>query len=643
MSGRMFRRTIHVVVLPAVVATVCGAVAAQDPDIVARVDRKTVYQGESLLCEVTVSNVEAPTAPSLDALNETFQVESLGQSTQSQQSISVVGNEISRVVNESTVFRFRLTPLQTGTLIIPALSVSVDGSEITSQEISIRVVEPAQQDIVLMELSSDRERVYPTQPFTVQLKIAVRKLPGDLSDRNPLSVQQDDPVRLTASWLTDESLPAGLEPKISWRESLEPLVSTTRRGGMRINNIGQQSVSMFFGGGHTTFLPKYADVSYPDLQGEPAEYIEFTIERQFVPMQSGSFHFSPARMKGVFATEFTTRLQGEEIYALSNDLTVMCRDVPLEGRPESFSGGIGAFQVDAQLAPTDATVGEPVTLSMKVMGEGTIADLRPPDIESIDGVAEQFRTYEVTEKTTEDGKVFTWSLRPLSDRVREFPAIDYAYFDVNAEEYVTVSTEPIPVSVRAASTLSSSDIVAPQPSRGGSGGGLEVNEAGLFANHTALSGLRNDRVATAKWIMLWCSMIVGYLIVSFEIRRRQRLSADPGILRRRNAQKRASEALNMVASAAGNDANVSAEVLSRIVAGLISDFCGAPETGMTPADARLALESVGVDADLCNRTVGFMEECDAARYGSDPVDSSQLVTSCRQLVSELGQELRGKC
>ena len=64
---------------------------------------------------------------------------------------------------------------------------------------------PKQQDLVVPEIKTDRQRVYPTQPFEVTLRVLVRPLP-DGSDRDPVGPLRRSPPHLEINWV---DLPAG--------------------------------------------------------------------------------------------------------------------------------------------------------------------------------------------------------------------------------------------------------------------------------------------------------------------------------------------------------------------------------------------------------------------------------------------------
>lgn len=627
-----------------------SAMAQEQPELIAQVDRQDVYLGESIIYNVTVNHVDNPSVPTLSGFDD-FYVESVGRQSLNSQQITIINGRRSQVIRRGMLFQFRLTPRTAGAITIPAPTATVDGDEITGREIPISVVAPEEQDTVILEVTSDRAAVYPLQTFTMTLKLLVRTLPGELSDRSPLSVQADDPVRLILPWFDDEKLPDSIEPLKSWREILEPLSGASNRGrfdGLQINNIGSQSAFSFFGGNRkAVFLPKSKVVTRTMEDGTDIRYSEYTLMRSFRSKMPGDYTFAPCNIKGTFGTAFDGQsLDGSDIYAISDPVSMTVRNVPVDGQPPSYIGGIGAFEISSDVTPRSAAVGDPITLSVTIQGEGTIKDLRAPDIAVLDGINDEFRVYESTEETVSNGKTFTWSLRPLSDDVTEFPAIPISYFNVETEKYISVESSAVPLEITVAKQLAAADIQSNPATRFAElQNSVELNDAGLFANYTSLNMLRSYDTRIGGWLPVWASMIGGFCAVNFALRRRQRRNADPSIQRKQNAATRAKNVLSDAVTSAGSELAVPPDTLSRLIAGLIADFTNRTEAGLTSTDAAEVLSAIGVNHGLRDRVVSFMNTCDAARYGASTAEetSSLLVTDCRILMNDLSRELAQRC
>ena len=620
-------------VLIAAICLIAGTaadLAAQSAELIVDIEKQEIYEGESVLYRVTLNHVANPSAPKLDGFDD-FQVGTLGEQSLDSRQVTIINGRRSEIVRRGRQYNYRLTPTKSGTLTIPAPTATIDGKVLTGRTITLKVIPPGDQDSVIVEFSTDRSSVYPMQSFELSLTIAVKDMPGEIKDRDPLTVQPKPPA-LDVAWLDDDRLPEGIEPEKRWREILEPLVS--RRGnGFQVNNIGTSSVFSLFEDDATGFYPEPRRTTRQDANGEDAGYWEYQFSRKLIPHKLGTYEFPTVTLRGTFADRIENgQLVGQRIYALARGLEIAVKDVPFNGRPDSYIGAVGTFDVKAELAPTTARVGDPMTLTVTLAGQGTLDDARPPVLTDVSGIEQAFRTYDATEESGKNSRRFTYSLRPLSTDITEFPAIPLSWFDVETDKYVTASTKPIPVTIREAETLAGSEIVSAPPETAGTSGDLEASEGGVFANDSDLSSLRNEAMRPARWVAAWSVMILCWAVAVFGIRRVQRIREDPALLRRRAAASRAHSVLSEVTTG-------SCESLRRAVSGLIADFANVPEAGLTPKDAAGHLASLGVAGELSVRTEKFLNDCDAARYGASP-DVSRMQTEAKELVEHLVAELR---
>ena len=615
--------------------------AAQEPQLIVEIGKREIYEGESVLYRVILNHVDNPSTPVLEGF-DSFSVQSLGEQSLDSRQITIINGRRTEIIRRGRQYDYNLTPLQSGILTIPAPRANVGNQVLMGRVVTLRVIPPADQDLVILDFRSDRTSVYPMQPFELFLTIAVKELPNRFSHRDPLSVQGQPPV-LTIPWLDDDQLPEGVEPENNWRDILQPLIS--RRGnGFQVNNIGSSSVFSLFDDRATGFHPRPERTTRTDANGNDVQYWEYRFLRRLVPRQQGLYEFGPITLKGTFADKVEKgNLEGRSVYAVAKTVDVTVRDVPLEGRPASYIGAVGSFQVSAELSPEAVRVGDPMTLTLILSGQGTLVDARPPAIDAIPEIAQAFRTYDATEETKATTRRFTWSLRPLTASIVEFPPIPVSWFDVDTDQYVTRHTNRIPLVVREAETLSDSDIVAAASERVPTAANIEASAGGVFANDAGPSSLRNEIVRPGWWVLIWAGMLSAWLVASFGITHLRRVRDDPAILRRRKARSRARSALDEADSAlqSGNRRE-SCDAVRRAVTGLIADFACVPESGLTGRDAADHLKVLGIEKNLQTRTQQFLDSCDAARYGAASDGVATLCSDAGKLVDELVETLRRK-
>ncbi len=616
--------------------------ADREPAVIADVDRRQIYQGESVRYTVILNHVQNPSPPELRGFDD-FSVTPLGErSLNSVQSFTINGRTTT-VERRGREYSYRLTPLRAGLLRIPAPVAMVDGKQLSGNELTINVVPPQEQDVAVLEITSDRRSVYPMQPFSVTLSILLKELPNPFSDEDPTRVEFTRSLQIP--WVNDERLPGGLEPSGDWQRWLMPLKSL-QGFGFSINNIGEREIFSLFRDRprSSSFHPKPRKVYRPDQSGQEVGYWQYDFTRQFIPKRSGRYTFGPVTLKGTFATDIDEqgRIRSkEDIYAVARPIVVTVKDVPEQGRPDSYIGAVGKFRLSAELHPKKAKVGDPMTLTLTLSGEGTLDEAYPPDLARVAEIAQQFKVYEATEETQGDARQFTYGLRPLKEGIEQFPAVPVSYFDVSTDRYVTLRTDPIPIEVTKADRFSSRQIVAARRNSSAAGDNVQVRQEGIFANITDLGAVRDESVRPVYWLAGLAGAIGLYLVVAAVVWQVRRRSGDVALRRRQAAHSRARTRLRQAMVELKSDRlRQAADHVQAALVGLVADMTDLPEAGLTPRDVEKQLRAFRVEQDLADRVNRLLETCDAARYGTSDAAMSNFDHEAQQLIKPLTRQLK---
>lgn len=132
----------------------------------------------------------------------------------------------------------------------------------------------------------------------------------------------------------------------------------------------------------------------------------------------------------------------------SDVVSIRVDELPGEGRPASFGGGVGQFSIVAAADKTELKAGEAVTLTVKVEGRGNVSALAEPKASWPAGV--EVYDSKGRAKTTARGigeKIFEIILIPRQAGNVVLPPLEFSYFDPVTRRYVSKSTEPMSLSV----------------------------------------------------------------------------------------------------------------------------------------------------------------------------------------------------
>ncbi len=618
----------------------CQRLNAAPPQIVCSVSEEQVFLGESMTFQVDVQNTENPIAPNLSALNEQFEVEFMGEQSRNQTTAMFSGGRLSQSNLLSHVYQYRLTPKIAGFIEIPAVTAMIDGKKRTSNKVAVRILEIPKQDTVVAEILLSHTKVYPTQSFSVKLRILVKPIAEPSPD--PLQPLRRSPPQLQINWLKPAK---GLKSNES-NEWLQPLLSKNNVG-FTINEVNLQSGSLFARERLAVFSLFNGRKTLNGLEGQPIEYFVYELEREFEAEKVGTYTFGPATVKGTFVTGFSGRqYDSERIVAIATPVNIEISEVP-SPRPNNFTGGIGSYSVSASATPNKLRVGDPLTLTLQFVkgkNSGSLELISAPDLNSVPEIADQF---EVVDKNPvgrleNDTKKFAYGLRAKRAGVT-IPALSLSMFDPTSEKFSSVTTDPIAIDVSEASSIASGDLVG-SIGTSKSVADIKMRAEGIYHNITDVTQIRNERVDLLeglKWIAgLWlCTGIaIGSLLTvrgkSSNAERQRRVSA------RRIAKSRLNAA-NAYANQ-GKHSESLREVRAAIF-GLVADTGNQIADGLTTADVNAAMSAAKVPIEDQAKVQKLLERIESAEYGAaDTTDTTLILKDALKLVDRVSPFLERK-
>lgn len=497
---------------------------------------------------------------------------------------------MTRIVNgrrstETTVgIRFEAIPRRTGDFTIPPFLVTIGGKEYRTAPVRFTASVSETGDLLLVRVTGSPERPFVGQRGTIDLEIAIRAY------RDPkLGVLLDE----GAMWsLVDaRSSDWGI-----WFPALQQLESERRR-------------------------PRGLDRT---IDGQ--EYLVYTVSKEFDPIAAGTPDIGEVRVRMNYPTAlrrgndlfFENRLTlaaSRPISAAPAAIDVEVRSPPVEGRPPSWNGAVGDFEIVAVARPTEVSVGDPITLSIRIAdrsGEAGLEGVLAPPFADQPGFARSFRVPRDAPAGTVEGdaKVFTQTVRALDDGVREIPPVEFAYFNPATETYEVVRSKPIPISVKPSAiarlevgTPAAVPADEPRPESPPKGPRPTVP----FAEADAGPG---PRIVAIGPVGLGLFALPPIAVATFALlaRRRAAEARNPGARRARLARRTCEARL-----AAARDR----AALGDALLGFVADRAGMAEGAATRGDAIELLRRSGTGEAVVAELDAFLRACERARFVAD--------------------------
>ena len=124
---------------------------------------------------------------------------------------------------------------------------------------------------------------------------------------------------------------------------------------------------------------------------------------------------------------------------------------PLPQRPANFSGGVGKFNISAQINKSEVKANDPITIRVVVGGVGNLKLIKQPVV----NFPKDFDKYDakVTDKTkltqngVEGNMIYDFLAVPRNQGRYVIPAIEFVYYDVEANAYKTIKTQSFTLDV----------------------------------------------------------------------------------------------------------------------------------------------------------------------------------------------------
>ena len=327
------------------------------------------------------------------------------------------------------------------------------------------------------------------------------------------------------------------------------------------------------------------------------------------------------------------------------------KPLPVVGKPEGFTGAVGKYTMDVLAKPTKLKVGDPITLTINIRGEGNIQTIGEPLL-APEGMKD-FKAYNFEAKVTITGrgrgikgeKLFNKVIEPQSEDSGVIPGISFSYFDPELEKYKTITHAPIPIEVEH------SEIEIPiHLSVEGAGmtkGQVKILTKDILPIMSDLYSFENQRSAIYKSpFILAIVFIIPILIVVACIyvqRQRELLHSDVGYARKKRAMAHAQQHLSNARELLQLD-NPSEfyAALAKTILKHIADKLNVTPAAVTSDNIYDILEKRGVSDDVIKELRQCLESCDYGRFSSGHLSKTQMestLDTTEQVIMHLEKQL----
>lgn len=520
----------------------------------------------------------------------------MGPSQSTSTSMSIVNGSVSR--SQSTTYTFILKAVKEGQFTIPAARVTVDGKQIVSNAVTIKVIEASasvpqsgtQQGTTSQGQSSNNADIIITQSL----------------NRN--SVYAGEPVVLTT--------------KIYTRASLQ-----------QISDIKSPDLTNFV----SSDLSGNTQLQFQQEVRNGVIYQAAVASKQLlIPQKSGKLTINPTEYEfvvkersrtsaGGFFGGFFDDVQLVKRKVQSNSLSLDVKALPSIN--QKTSGGVGNFKFNVSVEPTDVQVDNSVLVKLSVSGEGNLKLLSMPKPH----FHSDFDTFDPNENVSVDATVNGYKgtrsaeylVIPRREGDFEIPEISFVYFDPQQGKYVTRTQGPFTIHVSKGDGQSSQ-------------GGNAVTFSGTTHEQVQYVGkdlryvhtdtnlaMRHSFFVLSPLFFMCIILPLGIFAVIFILFRKKIAdSMNVSGVKRRRANKAAMKRLKTAARYMKEQKREAFfDEVMRALWGYLSDKLTLPLSVLTKDNAKEEMQKHNISADAADAFMQLLDTCEFARYA--PVEMAQ--------------------
>ena len=516
-----------------------------------------------------------------------------GPYTSSESSFQMVNGHTSS--SSSITYTYTLYAAKSGVYNIPAAHARVGGKQISSRPAKVTVVGSAQGR------GNNSPKMHEDDNYQPHMKAAGSAISGrDLFIKvsaNKKKVYEQEPILLTYKvyTLVDLTQLEGKMPELTGFHTQEiPLPQQKSFHIERVNGKPYRTVTW----------SQY--VMYPQMTGK-MEIPSITF-KGIVVQQNRSVDPFEAFFNGGSGYVEVKR----NIVAPSIKIDVL----PLPHKPANFSGGVGKFNISAQLNKNELKAGDPLSLRIVVGGIGNLKLIKQPVV----NFPKDWDKYDpkVTDKTKltsnglEGNMIYDILAVPRNQGHYTIPPVELTYYDTSLNQYKTIKTQSFEIEVAKGDGSRSSvvDYSKDQPK--------DIKD--IKKGEAELHSVDNFFFGSVGYLMSLLIPFAAFVALLVIFHKRAIDNADLVKMKGKKANKIATKRLRQANKLmlAGKTNEFYDEVL-RALWGYVGDKLNMPAEKLSRENISEKLQSHNVDDNTISKFLSAIDDCEMMRFApGDP-------------------------
>ena len=312
--------------------------------------------------------------------------------------------------------------------------------------------------------------------------------------------------------------------------------------------------------------------------------------------------------------------------------------LPLPSRPADFSGGVGHFNLSAQLNKKEVKSGNPITIRVVVSGAGNLKLIKKPIIQIPKGFeAYDVKTTDKTQLTTkgaEGNMIYDQVVIPHQEGLVAIPPVKFCYYDLAQKKYVTLQTEPMELKVSRGDGSSKDILSVDLPNE---------DILPLKIGESSLDKVGNFFFGSVAYYIILILLLGAGAVLSFYYRDRFAHRVDMVLKRGKNANRIASSRLHAAELLMLKNKNLDFydEVLKTLW-GYASDKLNLPVELLSRDNISDQFSKINVPFDVIDNYIAAIDECEYERYapGDEKGNMKRTLDAAMKAIADMEEAVK---
>ena len=562
----------------------------------ASVDKNQLTIEDSIELSIKISGVRNPPTPKLPPLTD-FTVRSTGT-----QSSTQIFNSDMQV---STTYKYLLTPKIEGNFIIGPILMNISGSNYQSESITVTIkkpnpIKPNENRSVYTETSISKKTPYINEQIVYTFKLFRKTEARNLNLNMPY----------------DESF--------FRKENLGKAKRYSRVINGTAYDVDEVSIALFpIKRGESTIPPSMMEL----------DLIHRTQTNR--PRDPFARFFNDPFFGGV--------TQNKHKILSTKSIKLNTQPLPKKGKPNGFKNLVGQFSITATVGKESFDAGDTTTLTITISGIGNVMDVSFTDL----NLGDHFKIYPDQPIFTKSihgnqiggEKIFKFALVPFTTGKQTISSISLNYFDPDKNEYNTISTNPISLTIKPGPGTENLNLVqsktAPTQQNGST---VSILARDILPIHTHVEDFESVVFDKNRRIMYMVGILFPtliYLLAAGYIRYNHKMNEDMSYSRRQVAHRKAMKKLDQL-SVSNPEPKDFVRELSQIIREYIGDKLNLQGTAFTSKEVEEKLNENTFADDKIFAIKKLLEKIESMQYMPVVVDKDHcLIDETAELLMNL--------